>query len=229
MFWIEDFISLVYPRICALCGNSLWRSEEVICQKCEYHLPKTNFHLDPENPVSKLFWGRTRINSACAFLHFNKGNSTQVLIHKLKYKGRKDIGILLGNRYGLYLKNSPPFSDISWIIPVPLHRKKLIARGYNQSEQFGLGLSSAMGVPVENRELIRNQETETQTKKSRFKRWENVSETFMVRDPQKLEGSHVLLVDDVITTGATIEACVLVLAPVPGIKISIAAIAVALV
>ncbi|MEI6455198.1 MAG: phosphoribosyltransferase family protein [bacterium] len=228
MFWIEDFISLVYPRICALCGNSLWRSEDVICQKCEYHLPKTNFHLDPENPVSRLFWGRVRINSAAAFLHFNKGNCTQELIHKLKYKGRKDIGILLGNRYGLYLKQTPPFSDISWIIPVPLHRKKFVSRGYNQSEQFGIGLSSAMGVPVENRELIRNLETETQTKKSRFKRWENVSETFTVRDPQKFEGSHVLLVDDVITTGATIEACIQALAAAPGIRVSIAAIAVAM-
>jgi ComF family protein len=229
MFWIEDFISLVYPRICALCGNSLWRSEEVICQKCEYHLPKTNFHLDPENPVSRLFWGRARISSAAAFLHFNKGNSAQELIHKLKYKGRKDIGILLGNRYGLYLKNAPLFNGISSIIPVPLHRKKFVARGYNQSEQFGMGLSSAMGVPVESGELIRSHETETQTKKSRFKRWENVSETFTVRDPQKLEGSHVLLVDDVITTGATIEACILALAAIPGIRVSIAAIAVAMI
>ncbi len=227
MFWIEDFLSLVYPDICALCGNSLWRSEEVICQKCEYHLPKTNFHLDPENPVSRLFWGRVRINGAAAFLYFNKGNAAQELIHKLKYRGRKDIGVLLGNRYGLYLRNTPLFSGISCIIPVPLHRKKETSRGYNQSEQFGMGLSTSMGVPVEARELTRSRETSTQTRKSRFQRWENVSEKFTVRDPQKLANAHVLLVDDVITTGATIEACILALRGISGIKVSVAAIAVA--
>jgi ComF family protein len=228
MLWIDDFISLVYPKICAICGNSLWKSEETICQRCDYHLPKTNFHLESDNPVSRLFWGRVNIEAATAFLYFNKGNAVQELIHKLKYKGRKDIGVLMGSRYGLYLRNSCLFRDISWIIPVPLHKKKFAQRGYNQSELFALGLSSVMRVPVENNELVREKVTETQTRKSRFKRWENVSEKFVIQNPQKLAGSHVMLVDDVITTGATLEACAQALIPVPGIRISIVAIAVTL-
>jgi len=228
MLWIDDFISLIYPKICAVCGNSLWRSEVTICQKCDYHLPKTNFHLELDNPVSRVFWGRIKIETASAFLYFNKGNAVQELIHKLKYKGRKDIGILLGSRYGLYLNDSPFFKDISLIIPVPLHMKKFVQRGYNQSEQFGIGLSTAMGIPLLCNELIREKATETQTRKSRFKRWENVSETFVIQNPQKLAGLHVMLVDDVITTGATLEACAQAFTLVPGIRVSIVAIAVAL-
>lgn len=228
MWWIDDFISLIYPKICAVCGNSLWKSEEVICQKCDYHLPKTNYHQEIENPVSRLFRGRVKIETATAFLYFNKGNSVQELIHKLKYKGRMDIGVLLGNRYGQDLKNSPFFKDVSLIFPVPLYKKKFTQRGYNQSEQFGIGLSRAMGIPLENKGLVRIRATETQTRKSRFKRWENVSETFILRNQQKLAGLHVMLVDDVITTGATLEACIRAFIPVPEIKISIAAIAVAM-
>jgi len=228
MIWANDFISLVYPKICVVCGNSLWRSEEIICQKCDYHLPKTNFHLELDNPVSRLFWGRANIDTAVAFLYFNKGSAVQELIHKLKYKGRRDIGVLLGTRYGLYLKNSPLFRDISVIIPVPLFKKKFLQRGYNQSEEFGIGLSSVLGIPLDCNELIRKKATETQTRKSRFNRWENVSETFVIQNPQKLSGSYVMLVDDVITTGATLEACIQAFIPVPGIRISIVAIAVAM-
>jgi len=228
MIWVNDFISLVYPKICAICGNSLWRSEEIICQRCDYHLPKTNFHLESDNPVSRLFWGRVQINTAAAFLYFNKGSAVQELIHNLKYKGRKDIGVLLGSHYGLYLRNSPLYKDISVIIPVPLHKKKFIQRGYNQSEQFGIGLSSVMRIPLDCNELIRDKATETQTRKSRFKRWENVSETFIIQNPQRLTGSHIMLVDDVITTGATLEACIRAFQPVLGIRISIVAIAVAM-
>lgn len=228
MGWIDDFVSLIYPKICAICGNSLWRSEEIICQKCDYHLPKTNFHLEADNPVSLLFRGRTNIETATAYLYFNKGNSVQLLIHKLKYKGRKDIGVMLGNRYGRYLKDIPLFKDISLILPVPLHKKKFSQRGFNQSEQFGIGLSEVMGIPMDTNRLVRIKATETQTRKSRFMRWENVSDTFIAQNLHELAGLHVMVVDDVITTGATLEACIQAIIPAPRIKISVVAIAVAL-
>jgi ComF family protein len=228
MSLLDDFISLIYPNICAACGNSLFKHEEVLCNFCEFHLPQTNFHMEEENPVSAIFWGRANIVSAAAYYHFNKGSKVQRLIHLLKYKGRRDIGIYLGRQYGSFLKNSPFFSTVEVIIPVPLHRKKLRKRGYNQSELFALGLGTSMKIPVDTITLYRKKATETQTKKSRFKRWVNVAEIFALKDPEKLNGRHVLLVDDVITTGATLEACILALHAIPGIRISVASIAAAM-
>lgn len=226
MSLLEDFISLIYPNICACCGNSLWKHEEVICTCCDFHLPRTNFHLDPDNPASRTFWGRARIENATAYCYFNKGSKVQRMVHLLKYKGRKDVGIYLGERLGYQLKYSSLFNTVEVILPVPLHKKKLMQRGYNQSEQFAIGLGKAMNVPVDPYLLSRIQYTQTQTRKSRFGRWQNVSEMFVLNDPKKLEGKHILLVDDVITTGATIEACTKTLDDVPGIRISVAAIAI---
>lgn len=228
MLWAHDFISLIYPKICAACGNSLWRHENVICTSCDFHLPRTSYHLLSENPVSKLFWGRAKIHSASAYLLFHKGSRVQQMVHQLKYKGRKDIGYFLGDLFGQTLIQSPLFNDLDLIIPVPLHPKKLMKRGFNQSEEFGKGLSSSMKIPINNQLLIRSCNTETQTKKNRFKRWENVNHVFMVTDSHSLVGKKVLLVDDVITTGATLEACINALSLIPEIRISIAAIATAL-
>jgi ComF family protein len=227
MSLIDDFIALLFPKICAACGNSLWKKEETICLSCEYHLPCTHFHLFAENPVSQLFWGRVKLESASAYLWFNKGNKVQRLIHQLKYKGRRDIGIYLGKLYGHQLRHSPFFTSVQYIIPVPLHPKKLRKRGYNQSEQFAIGLGESMNVPVLPDAIFRIKETETQTRKSRFRRWQNVAGVFEVRNPADLEMKHVLLVDDVITTGATLEACIRALSSVPSIRISVATIAVA--
>jgi ComF family protein len=224
MLWIHDFLSLIYPRNCVCCGNGLWGQEQVICTFCDFHLPRTWFHLEHDNPVSRTFWGRIRLEGAASYLHFNKGNNVQQLIHHLKYKGRKDIGIYLGARYGLSLKNSPFFHTAELVIPVPLHRKKMRQRGYNQSEQFAIGLADAMNIPV-GKQLIRTSPSGTQTRKSRFTRWENVSGIFRVPDPIKLSGKHILLVDDVITTGATLEACAGALSLIPDTRISIATIA----
>ena len=227
MLFIDDFISLLFPRICAACGNSLWKQEETVCLSCEFHLPRTNYHLSLENPVSRLFWGRVNLESAAAYLYFNKGNKVQRLIHQLKNKGRKDIGIYLGRQYGQHLKYSPFFQTVQLIVPVPLHTKKLRIRGYNQSEQIAFGMGETMKVPVDPNALFRKKETETQTKKSRFRRWQNVAEVFDVPDPVSLEMKHVLVVDDVITTGATLESCIRALSSIPGIRISVATIAVA--
>lgn len=223
--WTDDFIGLVFPRICIACGNSLWKHEEVICDSCLYHLPRTNFHLSDDNPVNRIFWGRAGILHAASFLLFNKGSKVQHLIHALKYKGRKDVGIFLGTEYGRDLKNCSGFSDVSIILPVPLHKKKYLKRGYNQSEQFAIGLSGVMGIPYACHYLYRKYSSETQTRKSRFKRWQNVNEIFGVRETEKIAGNRVLLVDDVVTTGATLEACVNALSSIPGVTICLATIA----
>ncbi len=225
MIWFDDFVSLIFPKICACCGNSLWKHEEIICHSCDFRLPRTNFHLDAENPVARLFWGRARVEAASAYLYFNKGNRVQRLVHQLKYKGRKDIGIWLGTQYGFELCKSPLFSNLDAIIPVPLHRKRYMQRGYNQSEQFAAGLGEPLNLPVENHLLFRSRATETQTRKSRFSRYQNVHHIFEVRDPEHFRGKHLLLVDDVITTGSTLESSVLALAAIPEVKVSIVCIA----
>ena len=228
MIYLGDFISLIFPRICEACGNSLWKNEEVLCHCCEYHLPKTNFHFDNENPVTRLFWGRAPIETGAAFLYFNRGNKVQRLIHQLKYKSKKEIGIFLGAQYGQELKYAPGFSTADAIVPVPLHKKKQMQRGYNQSEQFAIGLSGSMNISVHNHLLTRIKANETQTRKSRFRRFQNVHEIFSVCHPELWIGKHLILVDDVVTTGATLESCILALKVIPGVKISIACIATAM-
>lgn len=223
--WTNDFLGLLFPRICCSCGNSLWKHEKVLCDPCLYHLPRTNFHLTEDNPVTRIFMGRVEINAAASFLLFNKGSKVQNMMHALKYKGRKDVGVFLGEEFGKLLKDCPLYSGKHVIIPVPLHKKKYLKRGYNQSEQFAIGLSSSMGIPVSVKHLLRKNETDTQTHKSRFSRWKNVKDVFFVNDPATIVGSEILLVDDVITTGATLESCINTLSQIPSVKVSVATIA----
>jgi len=224
---LEDFLNLVYPRTCAACGNTLFRHEEVLCTHCIIHLPKTFYHKDKENPLFMLFWGKIQIEMISSLYFYNKGNKVQALIHQLKYKNRPDIGVFIGKRYGVSLKNSKLFYDVDVIIPVPLHQKKQEIRGYNQAEMFARGLSKTMGIPYDATSFIRKVHTETQTKKTKLERWENVKDKFAIEHIENIEDKHILLVDDVITTGSTIEACAQVLLRVAGVKISIASIAVA--
>lgn len=222
---LEDFLNLIYPRTCAACGNTLFRHEEVICSQCLIHLPKTFFHQDRKNPLFQLFWGKVPLEMVSSFYFFNKGNKVQNLIHQLKYNNRPDIGVYIGKRYGQYLKKEDNFKTVDIIIPVPLHKKKLRKRGYNQAEMFASGLSSSMDIPYDNLSFIRNTNTETQTKKSKLERWENVKNKFSITDTSNLENKHILLVDDVITTGSTLEACAHVLIDEVRAKISFASIA----
>lgn len=222
---LDDFISLFYPKTCYACGNNLFKNEKTICTSCLYHLPKTNFHNDPDNPVSKIFWGREKVVAATSFLYYRKGSKVQHLIHQLKYRGYKEIGIFLGELYGAELRNNPIFNKVNKIIPIPLHRKKLKKRGFNQSECFAEGLAQSMKIELDITSVERTIATSTQTKKSRYKRWENVSEIFKINQPDKLIGQNILLVDDVITTGSTMEACVACINEIPDTKVSIASIA----
>ena len=222
---LDDFITLIYPKVCLACGRALLKNEDCICTFCLYHLPKTNFHLNEDNPVSRLFWGKAQVYSAASMFFFHKKGRMQKLMHQLKYKGKKEIGIFLGNLYGKELVAVPLFKTVEIIIPVPMHPKKEKIRGYNQSEIIAIGLSQTMNATVDVNTLVKIVKTETQTKKSRFSRWENVKEVFEICNYEHLTNKHVLLVDDVITTGSTIESCILNLSKVPGIKISVASIA----
>jgi ComF family protein len=221
----EDLYALFFPRTCICCGKNLFDHEELVCLMCIYSLPKTNFHLSPDNPVSRLFWGRAWIENAASCYYFAKGGRVQQMIHHLKYKDNKEIGVFLGKTYGEELKKAAAFPGVESIIPVPLHPKRQRKRGYNQSEVFADGLSESLDIPVEPGILIRSVASQTQTRKSKFSRWQNVESIFVIKTPDKLENRHVLLVDDVITTGATLEACIHTLQTIPGVKVSVASIA----
>ena len=219
---IKDCAGLFFPDVCYSCGNSLYKNEKVLCTRCYLHMPETNFHNDPDNPVARVFWGRVPIRAATALYFYKKGGSVQQLIHQLKYRGHKEIGLHLGNLLGGEIKRQPLFEGIDCIVPVPLHRKKKRTRGFNQAELIGIGISQVLGIPVDVEHVVRTVASETQTRKGRYTRWENVGQIFRVKDGPVLAGKHVLVVDDVITTGATMEACLQALGTVPGITLSVA-------
>jgi ComF family protein len=225
MSYLNDFFYLFYPRLCALCNLSLYKHEELLCTACRSELPKTLTHTIENNELCKIFWGRIPLDHVSAMFYFQKGNRVQELIHQLKYKGRKEIGQYLGKIYGEQLFNAEFYKHVEVIIPVPLHPKKRRKRGYNQSEIIANGMSESMKIPMDLKTLIKISVSETQTRKSRFKRWENVKEVFEVKKFDHLINKHILLVDDVLTTGATIESCALQLLKIPGVKISVATIA----
>jgi ComF family protein len=188
-------------------------------------LPKTDFHLEKDNPVSILFWGRVNISYAASYYTFHKGSQFQKLIHKLKYHNKKEIGIVLGRHFGESLKKSAFFKDVDLIIPVPLHPKKEKIRGYNQAHMIAIGLGQSMQKPIETENLIRLVHTESQTRKSKLERWKNVDRIFDIRSTDSLCNKHILLVDDVVTTGATLESCAHAILKAEGAKVSIATLA----
>lgn len=220
-----DFAALFFPELCSACGKNLFSNEKVICTSCIYHLPYTNFHLDKENRVARQLWGRFHFEQASAFLYFQKGNKVQNMMHQLKYNNSPETGFRLGQLYANELSNSKNWEVPDAIIPVPLHPAKKKKRSYNQSEHIANGMASVLEVPVYAANLLRGADTETQTKKSRFARYENMKEAFNIFNPEMLFDKHILLVDDVITTGATLEACSNKLLSVKNVRISICSIA----
>jgi ComF family protein len=222
--YIQSFVNIVYPHCCAACGNVLYRNEDILCLDCYDDLPRTQFHLNQDNEVARIFWGRIPVINATSYMYFTRESRYRQILHELKYRGNQRIGMEMGKMFGLELRETP-FAEIDLIHPVPLHRVKLRQRGYNQSELIARGIAEVMNKPVETNLITRAKSTGTQTKKSRYERWENVKDNFHIPEPDLFCNKHVLLIDDVITTGATIEACAESLLSVPGTRISIASLA----
>ncbi|HFA51901.1 MAG TPA: ComF family protein [Bacteroidetes bacterium] len=224
---VRDLVYLLYPHLCLACGRNAPPYGQDICTPCKATLPESNFHHQKVNPFTEKFWGRLHLQTGAALYLFTKKGKVAQLIHNFKYQGKKEIGTALGRRYGHALNRAEHFREIDCIVPVPLHWKKLRHRGFNQSEMFANGLSESMGVPVIKDGLERLSFTSTQTKKSKLGRLENMEGVFAVKKPKRLEGKHILLVDDVLTTGSTLEACGIELLKVPGAKLSMVTIAMA--
>lgn len=222
--YAHAFVDLFFPRLCNGCGFHLLRHEAIVCQRCLFRLPKTHFHDMTGNPVEQLFYGRYQPAAVTSFLYFTKSGMVQQLLHGLKYNGSKEVGLYLGKRFGQELAVSVRFSAVDAIVPVPLHWKKQRLRGYNQSACIAQGLSESMNVPLRQDLLQRAMATTTQTKKGRLDRWENVSEAFVAGN-DRLPGRKLLLIDDVLTTGATLEACARVLEQVSGQPVYLATLA----
>lgn len=222
---LRDFIRLFYPNLCMVCHNDLPEVEQVICTTCLYHIPRTKYWYDTENPVAKIFWGRVFIQNACSFFFFSKGSRYRKLLHHLKYNGKKDVGYILGKEFGLELKKAETYKNIDVIVPVPLHPKRYKKRGYNQAEEIAKGLKESMGIPLSTQNLIRSEYTETQTRKNRAERVENVSKAFRLENPIDFKGKHILIVDDIVTTGATLEECATTVLEAENAKVSIVTLA----
>lgn len=225
MSLLMDFISLVYPNVCQVCGMSLFKHEHILCMKCKHHLPYARFSDDPRNPAAQVFWGRVPARMVITGFLYNKGNAVQKLIHKFKYRGMKDIGLFLGVELATEIIKYPEHEDISIIIPVPLHPRKQKKRGFNQSEIIARGIASKIAAEMNPSILYRKSFSSTQTRKSKYERWENVESIFGIKNESLIKNKHILLVDDVITTGATLEACAQCLLRVEGVRLSVAAVA----
>ena len=209
------------------CNGHLPEKELMICVNCRHELPVTNFHLDDSDYVKKVFYGRVKLENATALLRFHKKGIVQQLIHNLKYRGHEEIGELLGDWLGEELKISDAFREIDIVIPVPLHKSKLRQRGYNQVARFGQQIAEALKVPYEDDILVKTSSTKTQVFKKREARWLQHDGVFSIQNEERLKGKHILLVDDIITTGATMEACANILTKTHNNKLSIATMAIA--
>ncbi|RYE25794.1 MAG: ComF family protein [Sphingobacteriales bacterium] len=219
---------LVYPRLCEGCSKPLLAEEEVLCLNCNvYYLPRTAYHHIADNETAMRFTGRVPVVKATSFAYFTADGLLQHLLHGLKYEGKQYIGHYLGKQMGFDLLQLKWASDIDFIIPIPLHKDKQNLRGYNQAELIANGMSDVLSIPVDTATLYRTRNTETQTQKSREERIQNMEDAFSVHNTGKLVDKHVLLIDDVLTTGATLEAAALALLTIPGARISIATIGVA--
>lgn len=205
--WIESFLSILFPRYCIVCSTILGKGEECLCISCNIGLPRTNYHLEKDNFMEKLLWGRVPLEHATSYLFYYRGSDYRKIIHRLKYNGQEEVGRLMGAQLTTEIIGSGFFDSIDIIIPVPLHRKRLHQRGYNQSEIIARGISEITGIAVDNSLVTRKRNTGTQTQQTVFNRSENMEDAFIFSGKEEIINKHILLVDDVLTTGATIAAC----------------------
>lgn len=204
---LQDFVALFFPRQCLACGNSLVSGEEAICTECMLEMPQTDYHKDRGNPLERRIGYRIPVRYAMALFKFSKSGRVQNLLHQLKYKNHPEIGTMLGKVYGAKMNEAGLNQAFELILPVPLHPSRKRKRGYNQSAKFAEGLSEKLEIPFSDEVLSRSMRTETQTRKTKLNRWENMSGVFKINIPSYVVGKKILLVDDVITTGSTLEAC----------------------
>ena len=221
----DSFLHLLFPHICSGCGSDLLSEESMLCLRCVDAMPETNFELHANNPVEKDFWGRLPLVNATAQFYFTKESLMQHLMHQFKYKGNKELGLQLGRMMGDQLKRSTRF-NVDALIPLPLFPAKEKRRGFNQATLLCEGIAENMNIPVLDKVIIRPQHTETQTKKGRIERWKNMEGKFVLVKPKAIYNKHVLLIDDVVTTGATLEACGNELLKAENVRLSIATLCV---
>lgn len=219
---VNNLGKLLFPECCLICGRKTLPPEKEICLHCLHKLPRTHNYRQPGNRTETLLAGRFPFHRAAAFCIYSKQGMLQPLIHQLKYRHKKEIGILLGRLFGNDLAGSPFIQPVQIIVPVPLHPDKLKKRTYNQAEAIALGLAQSTSLPLSTGNLVRAIDTPTQTRQTKTQRWENVKDIFKLIHPERYAQKHILLTDDIITTGSTLEACAYALLKCPGIKISIA-------
>lgn len=222
----DSVLHLLFPHICSGCGNDIVSQKSMLCMRCVDAMPETNFELHPNNPVEKSFWGRLQLNGATAQYYFTKESLMQHLMHQFKYKDDKELGLQLGKIMGEQIKKSGRF-EVDALIPLPLFPAKEKRRGYNQATVLCQGMAESMNVQIIDKAIIRPQFTETQTKKGRIERWKNMEGKFVLANPATIKNKHLLLVDDVITTGATLEACGIELLKAENVTLSVATLCVA--
>ncbi len=222
----DAVLHLLFPHVCSGCGNDIVSQESMLCMRCIDAMPETNFELHANNPVEKTFWGRLQLNGATAQYYFTKESLMQHLMHQFKYKGNKELGLQLGRLMGEQIKRSGRF-EVDALIPLPLFPAKEKRRGYNQATILCQGMAESMKVPIVDKAIIRPQFTETQTKKGRIERWKNMEGKFVLASPEAIKNKHLMLVDDVVTTGATLEACGIELLKAVNVKLSVATLCVA--
>lgn len=228
--WSADLSHLIYPSTCLVCENEVVAETDLLCVSCYGNLHFTHYEkFDEPSDLDQVFWGRVPLENTCALLCFQKNSGTQNILHAIKYAGKQKLAFEMGALFGQKLmENSAKYGTIEALIPVPLHPKKAFLRGFNQSERIAAGIASVLAIPVDEKLLTRGVFTESQTKKSRMNRWDNVSDVFRVDVTHISNYQHIALVDDVVTTGSTLESCVQIIQnEYPKIKISILSLAIA--
>ena len=220
--WSQALLNFFFPRYCPVCGELLLHPQSVVCPHCDLGMPRTRHHAQRDNEVEKMFWGKIPLGRCTSYYYYVRGGAYGRIVHLFKYYGRKELALQMGSMAARELLSSGFFEGIDYLVPVPLHPKRQQERGYNQSEWLAKGISQVTGIPVCTELVVRQVYTTTQTRKSVYERWSNMQQVFTLQaDPSALRHKHLLLIDDVLTTGATLTACAEAFLPIEGIRFSI--------